>query len=73
MTVLSPFLTAHLFCEFEKLYKFKVILVRLLAKRDKEVLPRAIGFEARSSLNFFQAFFSQLLKLRSNCEDLSSI
>ena len=22
---------------------------------------------------FFQAFFSQLLKLRSNCEDLSSI
>ena len=31
------------------------------------------GFESRSSLNFFQAFFSQLLKLRSNCEDLSSI
>ena len=26
-----------------------------------------------ASLNFFQAFFSQLLKLRSNCEDLSSI
>ena len=24
-------------------------------------------------MNFFQAFFSQLLKLRSNCEDLSSI
>ena len=24
-------------------------------------------------IKFFQAFFSQLLKLRSNCEDLSSI
>ena len=23
--------------------------------------------------SFFQAFFSQLLKLRTNCEDLSSI
>ena len=34
---------------------------------------RGHGFESRSSLNFFQAFFSQLLKLRSNCEDLSSI
>ena len=34
---------------------------------------RGHGFESRSSLNFFQAFFSQLLKLHSNCEDLSSI
>ena len=34
---------------------------------------RGHGFESRSSLNFFQAFFSQLLKLRSNWEDLSSI
>ena len=34
---------------------------------------RGHGFESRSSLNFFQAFFSQLLKLRSNCEDLFSI
>ena len=34
---------------------------------------RGHGFESRSSLNFFQAFLSQLLKLRSNCEDLSSI
>ena len=34
---------------------------------------RGYGFESRSSLNFFQAFFSQLLKLHSNCEDLSSI
>ena len=34
---------------------------------------RGHGFESRSSLNIFQAFFSQLLKLRSNCEDLSSI
>ena len=24
-------------------------------------------------LSFFQAFFSELLKLRSNCEDLSSV
>ena len=31
---------------------------------------RGHGFESRSSLNFFQAFFSQLLKWRSNCEDL---
>ena len=34
---------------------------------------RGHGFESRSSLNFFQAFFSQLLKLRTNCEDFSSI
>ena len=34
---------------------------------------RSHGFESRSRLNFFQAFFSQLLKLRTNCEDLSSI
>ena len=34
---------------------------------------RGHGFESHSSLNFFQAFFSQLLKLRSNCEDLSSL
>ena len=34
---------------------------------------RGHGFESHSSLSFFQAFFSQLLKLRSNCEDLSSI
>ena len=34
---------------------------------------RGHGFESRSSLNFFQAFFSQLLKLRNNCEDLSFI
>ena len=33
-------------------------------------LSRGHGFESRSSLNFFQAFFSQLLKLRSNCEDI---
>ena len=29
------------------------------------------GFESRSSLNFFEAFFSQLLTLRSNCENSS--
>ena len=34
---------------------------------------RGHGFEPRSCLNFFQAFFFKLLKLRSNCEDLSSI
>ena len=34
---------------------------------------RGHGFESRSSLNFFQAFFSQLLKLCSNCEYLSFI
>ena len=34
---------------------------------------RGHGFESRSSLNFFQAFFSQPLNLRTNCEDLSSI
>ena len=34
---------------------------------------RSHGFESRSSLNFFQALFLQLLKLRTNCEDLSSI
>ena len=34
---------------------------------------RGHGLESRSSLNSFKAFFSQLLKLRSNCEDLSSI
>ena len=34
---------------------------------------RGHGFESRSSINYFQALFSQLLKLGSNCEDLSSI
>ena len=34
---------------------------------------RRHGFESRSSMKFFQAFFSQLLKLRTNCENLSSI
>ena len=34
---------------------------------------RGHGFESRSSLNFFQAFFSHLLKLRTDCEDLFSI
>ena len=34
---------------------------------------RGHGFESRSSLNFFQALFSQLVRLRTNCEDLSSI
>ena len=34
---------------------------------------RGHGFESHSSLNFFQAFFLQQLKLHSNCEDLSSI
>ena len=34
---------------------------------------RGHGLESHSSINFFQAFFSQLLKLHSNCEDLSSI
>ena len=43
-------------------------------------IAEVMGFESLSSLNFFfffffffQAFFSQLFKLRSNCEDLSSI
>ena len=31
-----------MFYEFEKLYKFKVILARLLAKWDKKILTRAI-------------------------------
>ena len=38
-----------------------------------QLVEHCTGIESRSSLNFFQAFFSQLLKLRSNCEDLSSI
>ena len=42
MTDLSAFFSAHMFCEFEKLYKFKVILAGLLAKWDKKVLARAI-------------------------------
>ena len=33
---------------------------------------RGHRFESRSSLNFSQAFFSQLLQLRINCEHLSS-
>ena len=33
---------------------------------------RGHGFESSLSLNLFQAFFWKLLKLRSNCEDLSS-
>ena len=34
---------------------------------------RGHGFKSRSNLNFFQAFFSQLLKLCKYCEGLSSI
>ena len=34
---------------------------------------RGHGFESHSSLNFFQSFFSQLLKLHTNCRDLCSI
>ena len=55
-------------CEKKAWKKFRL-------ERDSNPWPlrRGHGFESRSSLNFFQAFFSQLLKLRSNCEDLSSI
>ena len=42
-------------------------------ERDLNQRPLRCRFESGLSLNFFQAFFSQLLKLRSNCEDLSSI
>ena len=45
-------------------------LVRNLSSCEKNL--RKFRLE-RSSLNIFQAFFSQLLKLRTNCEDLSSI
>ena len=31
-----------------------------------------MGGRVKGGKNFFQAFLSQLLKLRSNCEDLSS-
>ena len=34
---------------------------------------RGHGFESRSCLNICEAFFLQLLKLRGNCKDLSSI
>ena len=44
-------------------------LVRNLSSCEKNL--RKFRLE-RSSLNIFQAFFSQLLKLRTNCEDLSS-
>ena len=33
---------------------------------------RGQRFESRTSLNFFQAFFSQLQKVRLNCDDLLS-
>ena len=34
---------------------------------------RGYGFKSPSSMSFVQAFISQLLKLRSNCKDLSSM
>ena len=40
---------------------------------DTDVQYRGHGFESRSSLNFIQAFFLQLLKLHTYCEDLSCI
>ena len=36
-------------------------------------IAEVMGSNPVQAWNFFQAFFSQLLKLRSNCEDLSSI
>ena len=53
--------------------KYDKLPVGLIAELVEHCTGRGHGFESRSSLNFFQAFFSQLLKLRSNCEDLSSI
>ena len=47
--------------------------VGLIAQLVEYGIAEVRGFESRSSMNFFQAFFSQLLKLRTNCEDLSSI
>ena len=49
-------------------------LLRNLSSCEKKAWKKIQAWMgSRSSLNFFQAFFSQLLKLRSNCEDLSSI
>ena len=53
--------------------KILAVTTQLKQLRKESLKKRGHGFESRSSQNFFQAFFSQLLKLRSNCEDLSSI
>ena len=47
-------------------------LIAQLVERHTGIAARGHGFESRSSLHFFQAFLSQLLKLRTNCGDLSS-
>ena len=56
-----------------KKFNWDQLPVGLIAKLVEHYTGRGHGFESRSSLNFFQAFFSLLLKLRPNCEDLSSI
>ena len=51
-------------------------LLRNLSSCEKKAwkkIPAWTGFEPMTSAMPVQAFFSQLLKLRSNCGDLSSI
>ena len=49
-----------------------------IEERSSQLLRNLRSYEKKAWKKFkfwilFQAFFSQLLKLRSNCEDLSSI
>ena len=66
----------YMFDIFTFIYSYFTGLLRRLDSSVGRALHRhrkGHGFESRSSLNFFQAFFSQLLKLCTNCEDYSSI
>ena len=57
----------YLYSQYDKLP------VGLIAQWALHRHRRGHEIKSHSSLNFFHTFFSQLLKLRTNCEDLSSI
>ena len=67
------FVYLHLFIHPLRVYYVLTTSDQLQVGLIAQLVEHCTGFESRSSLKFFQAFFSQLLKLRSNCEDLSSI
>ena len=54
---------------YEKFIYFELRMKDQIEERSSQLVRNPSSCEN----NFFQAFFSQLLKLRANCEDLSSI
>ena len=75
---LLHFFVEHFFISLTKKFnnsQYEQLPVGLIAQLVEHCIgiARGHGFESRSSLKFFQAFFSQLLKLPTNCDDLCSM